>query len=133
VLDACRAWSLHLPASDTAIYAGMTTADRLRRKREAGQPAGPAGDVQAATHKTSGPSSGSTRSARKSAVARWLAACGGVAQYDYRASVLLECAARDLAAACRLVKPDDRGECGLTDRQRSPFAVPGIARSQVFA
>jgi hypothetical protein len=35
VLEACRTWSLALPVVDMAIYAGMSQAERLRRKRAA--------------------------------------------------------------------------------------------------
>jgi hypothetical protein len=35
VLDACARWSLCLPVVDTAVYAGMSQAERLRRKRAA--------------------------------------------------------------------------------------------------
>ena len=35
VLEACRAWSMNLPASDATIYGGMTAKERVGRKREA--------------------------------------------------------------------------------------------------
>jgi hypothetical protein len=35
VLEPCRAWSVCLPVTDPAIYAGQSQAQRLRRKREA--------------------------------------------------------------------------------------------------
>jgi len=58
VLDACRAWSLHLPASDTAIYGGRTKAERLRLRREAARisavPPGMARKNAAKTHCGSG-------------------------------------------------------------------------------
>jgi hypothetical protein len=31
----CAAWSLALPVTDSAIYAGMSGAERVRRKRAA--------------------------------------------------------------------------------------------------
>jgi hypothetical protein len=35
ILEPCRAWSMCLPYSDSSIYAGMSAAERSRRKREA--------------------------------------------------------------------------------------------------
>jgi hypothetical protein len=34
VIDACREWSLALPAKDTAIYAGLTSLGRARLRRQ---------------------------------------------------------------------------------------------------
>jgi hypothetical protein len=34
LLLACREWSLSLPTTDTTIYGGLTTNERLRAKRE---------------------------------------------------------------------------------------------------
>jgi DNA-binding transcriptional MocR family regulator len=34
VLDACRAWSMSLPTTDSAIYAGMNASERIAARRE---------------------------------------------------------------------------------------------------
>jgi hypothetical protein len=34
ILEPCRQWSLCLPYSDSSVWAGMSAAERARRKRE---------------------------------------------------------------------------------------------------
>lgn len=37
-LAACRAWSMHLPANDGAVYGGLSATARLRLRRDRARP-----------------------------------------------------------------------------------------------